>query len=320
MDEPKKSTEKLSKAWTHTLSITGLLAAVVSIISFFGFHPSTNSTPQTPSTPTVKNAKTNVIEPLGLAPGRKNDPPDSTPAKSPHTKGIGTLHLDGGFTSGQPMLSTDAIAQANGVAAPLTLKDSKSARLETVTGAMVPIAVEPNHLVCIWRKGTQFVHGLRLNATTPHIHLTATGNAGVDVPTDADGRLNQTLVWPADRMFTTVEFTGPVQIDGHTLDGGVTFGDLDTQEAGATLPTRFSLDIPKPGEIRAAIKGDFTYPAGGNGTRYLVVQEVPAPNEAPISWSTELRRSDSTPLRSTKEGLVDKGLYSIRVLCSKSSQ
>ncbi|HVT13518.1 MAG TPA: hypothetical protein VHE55_14735 [Fimbriimonadaceae bacterium] len=311
MDEPKKNTEKLSKVWTHTLSVVGLLAAVVSIVSFFGIHPS-GAPPETPRTPNSAkpDPSPNLHSSLASSPS-KDAPPDSPPTTL-RPKGIGTLHLDGQFTSGQPMLSTDAIGQATGVSAPLTLKDSKSARLETVTGAMVPVAVEANHLVCVWRKGAQFVHGLHMTAATPHIHLTTPGMDDVDVPTDADGRLNQTLVWPADHLFSTVEFAGPVEIDGHTLEGGVSFGDL-------ALPSRFSLDLPKPGEILAAIKGEFMYPAGSDG-RYVVVEAVPAGNGAPISWSVPLHGSESTPLRSSKGGTVDKGLYAIRVLCSSSAK
>ncbi|HWA83265.1 MAG TPA: hypothetical protein VG820_07535 [Fimbriimonadaceae bacterium] len=309
MDEPKKSGEKLSKVWTHTLSVTGLLAAIVSIIGFFGIHPP-SAPPETPKPPKAAKPETDAKPRPSLETNLSGSPKADSPASAPHPKGIGTLHLDGQFTTGQAMLSTDAIAQATGVSAPLTLKDSKSARLETVTGAMVPVGVEANHLVCVWRKGTQFVHGLRMAAATPHVHLTTSGLDDVDVPTDADGRLNQTLIWPADRMFSTIQFAGPVEIDGHRLDGGISFGDL-------ALPSRFSLDLPKPGEILAAIKGEFSYPAGNEG-RFVVVEAVPAGNETPIRWSVALRGGDPTPLRSMEGGTVDKGLYAIRVLCSQS--
>jgi|GEM_PF-4624007 len=300
--------EKLSKVWTHTLSVFGLLAAVVTIISFLGFHPSNQAEKPKPQSPSPK---------VEAATHKETPPVTPVVGKAPKSNGTGTLHLDGGFSGGRPMLTTEAV-QAGTQTAPLALTNSKTGRIEKIDNALAPLPIEAKHPVAVWDKGTRFVRGIRLTAANPRIHLAGAGLPGVDIPTDADGRLETTLVWPLDRMFTSVEYVGPVEISPLTLDKGVVFGDPDSQETGKTLPTRFSVDVPRPGEIMGAARGSFTYPTPSD-TRYVVIQALSQSSSATATWTTPIDASGSATLSDMRSDLFNKELAGIRVFYSRAT-
>src|SRR5579862_4821908 len=95
--------EKLSRVWTHTLSIFGLLAAVVTIISFLGFHPSS----QPDKGKSIAVAEIAKPKPVADENARADKTTDSSAGdfKAPKPNGIGTIHLEGGFSVGQAMLT-----------------------------------------------------------------------------------------------------------------------------------------------------------------------------------------------------------------------
>jgi len=296
--------EKLNKVWTHTLSLFGLLAAIVTIVSFLGYHPSARS---------AQGGSSHVSTPPkgpSTAPAEGNAPSPSS-FRQPKLNGTGTLHLEGGFTTGQAMLTTDAI-QAGTQSTPIVLTNSRTGRTEKVGDVLVPVPVDAKHPVAWWRKGTKFVEGIHMEGTSPYLDLRGVGLPVIDVPVDADGRLQESLVWPLDRMFTAVDYPGPVRVSGLILDGGVVFGDADSQEPGKTLPVRFEIDLPRPGEIMGAAKGDFTYPSPGE-TRYIQIEALSQSGTRTASWSSAIDSSGVATIRDSRTDLFSGELGALRV-------
>jgi hypothetical protein len=311
VDESPKKGEKLSRVWTHTLGLVGLVAAVVTIVSFFGFRPPTAV--QAPKVPAGPDAPSTQMGESKSPPVDAAGPPVARIAPRPN--GTGTLHLDGGFPAGQAMTTIAALVP--GDQQTISLKNSRTTKVETVSELQVPLGIDSSHLVSVWRKGASFVHGLRLTGTSPHLHLSVSGGMGVDVPTDSNGKLLMNLVWPADQMFTQVEFVGPVEISGHILDGGVMFGDPHDVDNSRALPLKFSLDIPRPGEILGAIKGEFRYITSAD-KRVIFIRALSSADTPIAIWSAPIDTSQATNIQDYREDVLDRTLYGIQVLTSKA--
>lgn len=306
--EPKKATVKLKNAWQHTVALCAFAAAVISIIGFFGIKPPT-ATPaskksETPSTPTPPK------KPAGFAAGVAES--DRKPGE------IGTFHLDGGFDPGEPMISKAPLA-ASSDSTTVTLLHPNG-KEESLQDTKVVLPVETNQSVSVWRKGRQFVRGIRFPDSSPHLTLKGEGMASVDVPTDADGRLQVNVVWPVNKSFITVEFAGPIQLAGLTLDGGLAIGQSEPLEITNVLPSHFSLNVPKPGEVLSEFKGEFRYPAGTDERRYVVVQAFASSDQPVTAWSAEFNHFGPTVVRRTKGGVFDRGFTALKVLYSREPE
>ncbi len=309
--------EKLTKVWTHTLSIVALVAAIVTIVSFFGFHPQSADKQSTKARQNQEGASSQAPNVPKISSGLDtphggNSDSDTKPPKS---NGTGTVHLEGGFSVGQPMLTTTAAAGADSLQT-LVLKNPKTGKTDEMKEVDLRVAVDQNHLIALWRKGARFVRGIRLSSDKPHIHVSGPGLPDADIPVDADGKLLANLAWPMDRLFTSIEYAGPLTLSGLDFDGGLLLGDPRSDEFGKTLPSRFSIDIPRPGEILGAIKGDVAYPTP-SGDRYMLIQALSKTGDPSGAWVIPIDASGTTAIRDPRTVVVNRDVASLRIIYSK---
>lgn len=297
-ESPASHSVAATTALTHTGTIVGILTGIVAIVGFFGIRfgggaPSTPPQPRPPSTSAPPLAKGTKPEPV-------------------HRRGIGTLHLEGGFAPGRPMLAQDALPAGSGLQA-VRLLNPSNRRGETLPNSIVLTDVPAGELAGVWREGTRFVKGVKLSA--PYLQLSGNG-VNVQVPISTDGRLLANVVWPANRMFTDVAFPGPLDLNGWTLPNGLVFGDAGTQEGGMTLPERFSLDLPKPGEVLGAIEGEVRYVGGWAGDRGVEVEALSPTGDVAAAWTSPIDPAGH-PAAERPNATLDQGLAGIRLLFEK---
>jgi hypothetical protein len=312
VEDPVNKAAKLNRVWTHTVGICAFFAAVVTIVGYFGIHP-----PQAKESKNEPPPKTEPKTSLTTPNDHPSKPEEQSSGLQPKPIGPGTFHLDGGFERGQPMLTKDALNPSDDVVT-LTLTNSANNKEEKLTEVRVAYAIGANQAVGLWRKGARFVKGIQLNGAHV-VRLGGQGFQSVEIPTDDSGRLQQNVVWPLANMFLQVEYAGPLRVNGGPELTSLIFGDADTGESGRTLPTRFSLDIPKTGEILGAVKGTVDYPRGSGEGRYLVVEADSSANEPPIKWSSEIDSTGKTNLRSSKGDLVRQGIATLKILHAKEA-
>jgi hypothetical protein len=294
----------------HTGIAVGFLASIVTIIGFFGIHPPEQAKKDSPKHGQSEAGKQS--EPPKM---RGNSLTSTGPAKS---RGIGTFHLEGGFPTGQSFISRDPLPISDHPGTAVLVRPGGGE--ETLREAVVVASVEMNQSVSVWRKGSQFIRGVRFVADRPILRLSGGGIKAIDVELDSNGRIRSDIVWPVNGMFTTAEFLGPVRIGSLDLGGGIVFGESGAAEATKTLPVTFKLSVPKPGEVLAEFKADFQFPTGSPEARYVVVYAEAPSHEVAASWSAQLSRGGPTTVRDDRADLFDRGLYALKILYSSNPQ
>jgi hypothetical protein len=310
--DPQRAANKLGKVWTHTTGVVAFVAAIATIVAFFGIRPTSDAKKPDPGK-AISTPPKQAPDSSGTATAKQ-----SGTARTIHTNGIGTLHLDGGFDPGRPML-TKAALTASVEPEALVLTNPANGKEEAITDLILTGPVEANQLVHVWRKGSRFLNGIHLVGEHPHVRAGGQGFDNIDIPTDSSGRLLVNVAWPAAKMFLQIEYPGPVQVGDLTLPGGILVGDAGTGESGNTLPIRFSIEFPKPGEVLDSFKAELTYRGRSDHGRYIVIDEDSNQDQAGATWSAEADPSGRTKIQMSKAGEYSQGLHSLRILYSTSS-